>query len=131
LILDAESAATHDTNIQSAARAYAMIGLVRAIPYMASQGFIRFPEYLMQEHELKNLAPCDTIKALVLDISNIVKNIQNQNDMAAVSLLPLRCLSRFTKLHLKNLEKLNYDPYAMTPKPLAMLGQVLRLLFIK
>ena len=55
LILDAGAAMQHEARVRREAHAYAMVGLLRTIPYMVAHGFWRFPADVTQANGMKTL----------------------------------------------------------------------------
>lgn len=110
------------------ARAYARVGMVRAIPYYAQQGFMRFPESIQQHYALENLAPSPAICAASRALLDEAKSMFHQSDSSVALVRPLRALKQFSLAHLSDLEKLNYDPYQLRQKPLRLLTQLVFLM---
>lgn len=96
-VLDATLAAEYAADIAAQARAYAVVGLVRAVPYMAQQGFLRFaPEHIAQAG-LTSLAPSAQLQAFVqmlLDtygpqkpVTKLLLALRSLNGLSALSVL--------------------------------------------
>lgn len=117
--------AAHHETIQAQARAYAMIGLVRAIPFMHSQGWLRFPHARMNAADMITLEPSDGVaalcKAVVADALVLLPNRQ-QVPLAK----PLLALAALTSHHARQLAHVGYDPYRLQPHKLASVWQVLK-----
>lgn len=113
MLLDADAAADYAAPIAQQARAYAMIGLLRAIPYHAQQQFQRFPSARMP-----TLAPGPELQTAVQALL-----AEAQMQLTAPSfpkiLKPLRGLSRLARLHAVQLNKQQGNPYHLRSEKLA------------
>ncbi len=112
--------------IRNQARAYAFIGLVRAIPFMHSQGWLRFPHARMNSAEITTLAPSAGLatlsKGVFMDALPLLAN-----GAGPTLPKPLRALAGLTALHARKLECVGFNPYALRPSKLAAVWVVLRL----
>ena len=127
LLLDADAATLHAMEIMGSARAYATVGLARAIPYMAAQGFLRFPVAQITQAELTSLAPGEPLKRFT---SALLAGADNSLFLVKLpkTLLPLMGLLRLARAHKKSIRKFRYDPYR--GKRMALAG-VLRIMQMK
>jgi phytoene/squalene synthetase len=115
--------AQHET-IRTHARAYAMIGLVRAIPFMHSQGWLRFPHARMNDASIVTLEPSDGLVVLSQRIlSEAVAVLQSPSH--AIIPKPLRALHALALHHAHCLRRAGYDPYRLRATPLSAVWQVM------
>ncbi|MES2984977.1 MAG: squalene/phytoene synthase family protein [Pseudomonadota bacterium] len=123
VVLDPAAATAQADSILADARAYGKIGLLRAIPYMAQQGFLRFPHGRLNAHDLTTLAPGAPLqaftKAMLADVS------PRQPLPHSPALRPLRALARLRQLHARQLRKAAFNPFALRPGKLAAAWTVL------
>ena len=128
VILDAAQAARHEEAIAREARAFAMVGLVRAIPYFHAQGFMRFPEARLDAAGLQDLRPGAPLPALVLPmLAEAEAQLRTPQEWPR-SLRPLRALSCAARYYVRAMRQVNGDPYEL-PKP--SLGLVLKIIQMK
>lgn len=125
-MLDAEAAQAHDGAIQARARAYAMIGLLRAIPFMASHGWVRFPSTRLSKHQLESLAPSAQLNGFVEEVVNDALRACDGH-MLDSRLLPLIGTVKLAKLHAKNMKKTGHNPYALRPNTLGSAWQIAKI----
>ena len=125
-ILDAEAARADEVAIQAHARAYAMIGLVRAIPFMAQRGWARFPESRMRAHRLESLAPSEGLNRFIEQLVSEALQALSAN-VKGVGFLPLRGTVKLAKWHAKKLQKAGYNPYALRPDKLGPAWQIAKI----
>lgn len=118
LLLDADAAKAYAQTIRDQARGYAMIGLARAIPYLQTQGFTRFPEGWAEE-EVSALAG-----RLVLNAEN-----QMEGEPLPRALFALTGLRRLAEYHAEQLRQHGCDPYRITPSKLALVLRILKMKF--
>ncbi|MBX9726369.1 MAG: squalene/phytoene synthase family protein [Rickettsiales bacterium] len=125
-MLDAEAARICDVAIQAQARAYAMIGLVRAIPFMARHGWARFPHGRLSKHQLESLAPSAQLNGFVQEVVNDALRVCDGHGLDS-RLLPLIGTVKLAKLHAKNMKKIGYNPYALRPNTLGFAWQIAKI----
>jgi phytoene/squalene synthetase len=122
-VLDAGAAETHADLIREQGQAYAMIGLVRAIPFMAAQGWLRFDHARLNAHGLTSLAPAPALPAFArMVVEDAAARLPEQR--LPQSLKPLRALSELARHHAAQLKKAGYDPYRLRPSKLLMVWRV-------
>lgn len=116
LVLDGTAAEKHSATIVEQARAYAKIGLIRAIPYMSAQGFMRFPQSSVESHGINDLSQS---RGLANFARETVSAIELKPHALPRSLLPLRGLARLGLLHRKSILQVGGDPFRVIPTRLA------------
>jgi phytoene/squalene synthetase len=105
-VLDAQAAEAHMATIRTQAQAYAMLGLLRALPFFAAQGWQRFPE----------TRPQADMPALVREVKGEALALLAANKAKfPASLRPLMALTRLARFHAKRLSKAGDDPTRLTP----------------
>jgi hypothetical protein len=107
--------------IAQTARGYAMVGLVRAIPYQAAQKFRRFPP-----SRLPSLEPGAALQMHVQSILAEASPMLAASDLPRV-LLPLKGLARLARLQAQRLQKSGANPYDFRDAPLKKVLLILRL----
>jgi phytoene/squalene synthetase len=112
-ILDAQAAQAHAQAIRTSARNYAMIGLLRAIPFMAQHGWVRFPQARLGAHQLASLAPSAQLESFVR--TQMAQLDTHTEQGFGRTLFPLLGIVELTKLHAKKLKKMGYNPYRLSP----------------
>ncbi len=125
LWLDADAAKTNRAQIEAEAMNYAVVGLLRAIPFFAAQGFMRFSETNLASHGVHDLTPgpklagfvCATLDGLRWPEPSLPRN-----------LLPLRGLGKLSQFQRQTLLKAGGDVYWVIP---TRLGAVWRIYQIK
>ena len=128
-ILNPASIEPPPTCIILSSRAYAMIGLVRAIPYLASHGFLRFPEARMHAANLDSLAPSSAIAALAKPLLDEALEQFAANPIPGRHNKPLRGLEMLSRLHAINIKKNNYDPYSYVGARLSAVLKIMQMKF--
>ena len=126
LLLDAPNAARHEAVIASAARAYAMIGLVRAIPYLAAQGFNRFPAERLMQAGLTSFAPSAQLQQCVARLIGDMPPVDTKI-FQSKTLLPLKGLTQLSSLYKKSMRKCGNDPYRDHPMRLAVIMRIIQM----
>lgn len=80
MLLDADAARSCDAAITEQAIAYAMVGQLRAIPFMAQHGIVRFSRQRMAAYSVSGLLPSPALAAFVLAVcAEARKKLQNKN----------------------------------------------------
>lgn len=113
--------------IATQARGYAMVGLVRAIPYLAQKNLHRFPPERLAQHGLQELTPSDELEAFAQAMAAEGKRWLEQAPLNTQGLLPLRGLSRIARYYAAQLTHTN--PYYFTRKTLMPVLLVLKMKF--
>ncbi len=125
-VLDEACARENETLIRDAAQGCAMIGLVRAIPYMAAQGFMRFPAARLEKFQLTSLAPTESlrnfVREIIADAENLIA-IKKYNP----KLQALHALVVLAQLGQHQLARVSHDPYRLRPAKLRAVWRVIRL----
>ncbi len=111
-VLDDATAKTHGQDVRQQAQAFAMIGLARAIPFMAAQGWLRLPQVRLDAHGVVSLAPSATLPALVNALVADALAVLPTGGLPR-ALKPLQGLSLIAAHHAKKLQKACYDPYRL------------------
>ncbi|MFZ4541111.1 MAG: phytoene/squalene synthase family protein [Rickettsiales bacterium] len=114
IILNADAA--HLETIRRQARGYAMVGLVRAIPFMMQQGWLRFPHARMNNIDLVTLEPSETLNRFCKTILDEALALLTKNPSLPK---PLRALTALAQLHARQLAREGHDPYRQQPQKLA------------
>lgn len=108
--------------------AYALIGIARSIPAMASTGVMRIPGFLCAEyglpHEANALTPSDAITRITRYLCTRAE-AQLGEEVPSGAFSALRAIAVYDAAQLR---KAGYDPYACTRKPAGSLGLVWRVL---
>ena len=125
-LLDENAATVHATTMRAEARAYAMIGLARAIPFMAAQGWMRFSDARLAAHGVASLAPSTALNGMVQAIVNEANAMMPKTALPR-SLKPLSALARVAALHSRWLRLCGGDPYAVRPKKLGIVWEIMKL----
>lgn len=125
-ILDAEAALADEVGIRNHARAYAMIGLMRAIPFMAQRGWVRFPHLRMSKHGLESLAPSVQLHGFVQEVVNDALRGCDGHGLDS-RLLPLMGTVKLANWHAKKLHNAGYNPYALRPDTLGPAWQIAKI----
>lgn len=113
-------------SIRTQARAYAMIGHIRAIPFMHHQGWLRFPHARMNAAEITSLEPSDRVSALGKAVVADALALLAEGERKEIS-KPLRALASLAALHARQLQRAGFNPYELKPNKLAAVWQVFRL----
>ncbi len=129
LVLDEAAAESHAQAIAESARAYAMIGLTRAIPYMHAQGFLRFPAERIAAAGLTSLALSAELVPFVRQLVEDASPSILAEYAWPKSLAPLRALSRFNQTHQKALYTYFYDVYKLRSPRLSLVLRALQVKF--
>jgi len=116
----------HHETIRTHARAYAFVGLVRAIPFMHSQGWLRFAHARMNAAEITSLAPSEGVSALSKAAIVEALTMLGQGSPQKVA-KPLRALNALAKHHAYQLRRVGFDPYRLRPSALGAVWQVAKL----
>ena len=128
LVLNAQAAEMHHARITQSARGYAMIGLARAIPYMAAQGFLRFPRARLATHHISALAPSP-------ELTTMVKSLVKEGDMLLTrgrlprTLQPLDALAQLANQRATSLQRANYAVFNQRSTNLAAIMRLLKMKF--
>ncbi len=129
LILDADTAQMLRAEIEATARGYAMVGLLRAIPYMAAQGFVRFPQARLDAEGVNTLRPSVELNRFVAHmLSEAQAHFTTQN--ALKNLRPIFALTRLAQRHQKSIIKNKYNVYEIKKMALSLVICVTQLKFI-
>jgi phytoene/squalene synthetase len=130
IVLDDEAAAQHAATIAAQARAYAMVGLVRAIPFMAqSGGAVRFSQARLQACGLENLLPSAELNGFAKQITQEAMCLVNGEPLPA-ALLALSGVAVIFKDYAFKLRKKEYDPYQLKSNRLGITWQIIKLNFL-
>lgn len=122
MILDEVAAPKNETLIAKQARRFAIIAQIRAIPFMAQHGWVRFPSTRINAQGLQSLEPSASLPHLVRELMQVEALMKMKLPR---SLKPLRALDSLSNYHTKRLVRAGFDPYHLRP---AKLGAVLRIL---
>lgn len=114
-LLDVSAAKEHEAAIAAQARSYAIVAMVRAIPFMASQGWVRFPHAGMNAHGLTSLEPSGNMPDFVAEL---VAHAAPSSVSWPCSLKPLLALANLHGLHVRRLRRAGDDPYRLRPSKL-------------
>jgi NADH dehydrogenase [ubiquinone] 1 alpha subcomplex assembly factor 6 len=119
------SEAHHET-VRMQGRAYAFVGLARAIPYMHHQGWLRFAHARMNAAAITTLESSEGLKIFC---KSLIANARAMMEDGEGKALPkaLRALLHLTRLHIHEFESAQFDPYRLKPSKLAAVWQVTRL----
>lgn len=124
LLLDVDEAC-HEI-IRTHARAYAFVGLLRAIPFMHHQGWLRFPHARMNAAAITGLEPNEGLqlfcKTLIADARALLMNAE-----PAPLPKPLRALTRLTSHYVRQIEDSRCNPYQLRPHKLAAVWQIIKI----
>lgn len=107
LVLHPALADAEAPHIAAAARAYAMVGHARAIPYFAAQGFLRFPAARLQQAGVTELQPSGALERFT---QRLVEDAA-PGLAQPLTLAPLRALSRLAQVESRALQRAGYDPF--------------------
>lgn len=125
-VLSEACARQNETLIRDQARGYAMIGLCRAIPFMAAQGWVRFPQGRLEKHQLTSLAPSAALNHCVAEImADAGQRMTTQ--WRNPKLLPLSAMVALAMLGKAQLQRVSCDPYRLRPAKLRAVWQMVRL----
>ncbi len=131
LVLDAQAAVTHADAIREQARAYATVGLLRAIPYLHAHGWNRFPRTRLDAFELESLAPCEALNRFVLATLEQALARSSSTSRSSLSLPKslnaLLSVAIFSYKYNLWLLKLQGDPYRLRPKKLGLAWEVMKI----
>jgi phytoene synthase len=106
-LLDAHASAASADHIAAQARAYAMIGLVRAMPYHVAHGLWRFPLSRIAE-DLQGSARHAAAQSLVEEALHML----HADHAMPKPLLPLAGLAKLARMHGQKIVKQRGNPYA-------------------
>jgi phytoene synthase len=109
-LLDPAISAQESDSVLIQARSYAMIGLLRAIPYMHAQGFLRFPHAWMNAHDIISLAPSEGLRGLVREVTAKAEALSNEK-LIYPKMRPLVALLAVCHMHIKCIKNTKYNPY--------------------
>ena len=116
----------HHETIITQARAYAFVGLVRAIPFMHQQGWLRFPHSRMNAAGIISLEPSDGLLALSRAVvSDAVAMMEQAGNHALPK--PLRGLSTLAMHHARHIARAGHNPYPLNSSKLAAVWHILKL----
>lgn len=116
---------TH-VSITSLSRAYAILGLLRAIPALSAEGQCRLPRDLLEQHDLTADStghPSDSLRALAFDLHQRATYHLTQTKSLPKPHLALRAIARHDGAAL---QKATYDPFNALLIHEARLGLVWR-----
>lgn len=125
IVLDAQAAKAFAPMIRAEGQAYAMLGLVRAIPYQHSHGWLRFPHAPLNALSITTLEPSAMLNTYVKQVSEAASEGLGHARYPC-SLRPILALRRLATLHAKELMRVDYDPYRLRPSKLAAVWQVVK-----
>ncbi len=126
LLLDETAAQANSVAILREARGYATIGLLRAIPFHAAQGWVRFPATWLKQYALDSFAPSDGLNRFVAATCEALLQDGFEASHSRV-LLPLTGIAKITKKHAQWLRNSGYNPYALKPKKLQICLEYVKL----
>lgn len=117
MVLDAQASIAHESSIRADALAYGMLALLRAIPSMTAQGWLRFPHARLNAHGLLSLEPSAALPALVRELAaDATSNISCASYPA--SLKPLIAIRALNRHHASRIARAGFDPYRLSPSTL-------------
>lgn len=130
----------HDDVSQEAAgligTAWALVGLMRALPFHLRAKKQWIPEELVKRHKIdgrrmRDLNPSDELNAAVAEVGAIIRSLisdaRELNPSVNRSILPLLHLAGLTESYCKQLQKAgwnSYDPSMAQPSGMRMLGLI-------
>jgi phytoene/squalene synthetase len=129
LVLDEVAASTHASAIADTARAYAVIGLARAIPYLHAQGFLRFPAERVAAARLTSLASSGELEAFVSQLVGDIAPSMLTKYSWPKSLAPLRVFASFNHIHQKAIYACFYNVYKIRHPRLSLVLHALQVKF--
>lgn len=119
-------ATVDETQVKAAGTAYALTGILRAVPHLAAQGRVLLPAALLGAHGLTPDAVVQTdvsakLPAVIREIAGEAERLLANRIRPARSALPAMLPATLARLHLKALKASGYDPVAAEPRvtPLA------------
>jgi NADH dehydrogenase [ubiquinone] 1 alpha subcomplex assembly factor 6 len=128
-VVDKVAAKAQEQTIRTQALAYAMIGMVRAIAFMAAQGWQRLPHARLDAHGVASLAPSAALNAMVQEVVTDAEALLAR-ETPAVGLKMMDGLLALTRLYGRKLQHAGYDPYGLKPSKLRAVWQVLKVKYI-
>jgi hypothetical protein len=132
LVLDANALPAVRASVRAQAVAYAVTGLVRAIPHLAIHNLRRFSRERMDTLVLNNLQPSVALTKFVsslIDEVNGLESLHSPNVLPKV-FLPLRGLNGLAKFYRKQILNYAYDPYLLRVSKLAAVCRIVQMKFI-
>lgn len=117
LVLDADAAQAHAETIAAQARDYAMMGLVRALPFHTARGMRRFP--------IARLRVDAGEAAMTQDVMQLLQTFPCAKQPLPRTLTPLNGLHALARMHAKSLANAQGNPGAVAPAPLAAAWRIL------
>jgi len=110
--------------IYADAQNFAVVGLLRAIPFMHAQGFMRFPQTNLDAYEVVSLEPSRQLAKFTLDT---LAGITWGKSPVSRSLRPLRGLRALARLHSLRLQKAGGDVFRVVPARLAAVWRMYKI----
>lgn len=123
MLLDPALDVPHRDRVVHEARAYAMVGLLHAIPYHARHGFQRFSAEQLQAANLAELAPSGALNRWALGLAEEALPMLTAQRWPR-ALRPMAGLAAATRLGVKKLRKAKGDPYRVAPSPFALVWRI-------
>ena len=125
-VLSEACARENESLIRDHGRAYAMIGLARAIPFMAAQGWNRFPKARLEKHHLSSFSPSESLNRFVEEIiadaqQLMASKLHNQRLRVLSVLVALAGLGK------RRLMRVSGDPYRLSPAKLPSVWLAIRI----
>lgn len=124
IVLDAQALPTHEAAIRADALAYGMLALLRAIPYMTAQGWLRFPHARLSVHALLSLDPSASLPNFVREVVMDATAAMGAESYPS-SLKPLRALRALNRHHASRIARTGFDPYRLSASTLGAVWLVL------
>jgi phytoene synthase len=117
IALDVQVLPAHEATIRADAQAYGMLALLRAIPSMTAQGWLRFPHARLNAHGLLSLEPSAALPAFVREV---VANAMAVMVAASypTSLKPLIAIRALNRHHASRIARVRFNPYRLSPSTL-------------
>ena len=125
-VLSETCARANETRIREQGVAYAMVGLVRAIPFMVAQGWNRFPKTRLERYHLTSLAPSEALNAFVSDLLADAELLMAPK-LCNQKLRFLSALVAMSALGKRLLQRVSSDPYGLRPAKLPFIWVAVRI----
>ena len=129
LMLDEDAAEKFVDDVAAQARAYAMVGMVRAIPFMAERGWVCFPKARLARHALPSLAPSAALSAFVESIV-VEAGLGASTETLGASLRPLTGVEFINRYYMRKLQSCRWNPYQLSRDNLGRVWQIAKLNFL-
>lgn len=126
MVMDASLAKRHASTIRKQGKAFAMVGLLRAIPFMTAQGWMRFSSRQLDAYALNSLEPSVPLPDFVRAIASEALGMLERGEVLPRAFRPLKALAALSKLSAQQLQRAGYDPYHLRESRLAAVWRVMR-----